>query len=71
MDKRAVTNEQKREIIERLYALWITPEETEQRLGQLIFNYVIRGTSTPFFYIEDYDFMERLNRDILSQVEKE
>lgn len=55
---RARTDEQKRAIIERLYALWTRDDRMRQlRLGQLI----IDGTSgQDFFYSEDEPFLAEL-----------
>lgn len=57
MNKRAVTEEQKREIIERLYMVWL--KEPEWRLSQLIWN-TFQGSD--FFYVEDKAFIEYLEK---------
>lgn len=65
--KRAITNEQKREIIERLYAVWIKEDYNHLRLGQLmeIVNIwkpnVISDSN--LFYFEDYDLIEELENE--------
>lgn len=55
MDKRATTNEQKREVIERLYKLWTTGDNQYLRLGQLIEN-----TRCEIYYKEDYELLDYL-----------
>lgn len=47
MKDRAVTSEQKRAVVERLYAAWL--KVPEQRFGQLVFN----ATDCLIFYTED------------------
>ncbi len=62
--KRAITNEQKREIIERLYNAWI--KEPDLRLGQLLHNELITNeyvSNIPLFYVEDYDLVEQLEKN--------
>lgn len=52
---RALTPEQKRELIERLYAAWC--RQPEQRLGQFVSNSLgIAGFG--FFYAEDSELVE-------------
>lgn len=55
MKDRAITNEQKREVIESLYALWI--KNPELRLGQLIWNGM---KEHDLFFEEDECFVEIL-----------
>jgi|GEM_PF-5585397 hypothetical protein len=52
---RAKTNEQKREIIERLYAIWT--KNPDLRLSQLIEN---TYGEFDYFYIEDGDFVAHI-----------
>ncbi len=57
MTGRATTPEAKREVVERLLAIWLS--RPEQRLGQLIEN--ARGWySRDLFYIEDSDLLRTL-----------
>ncbi len=56
MSKRAVTNEQKREIVEQLYTIWCRVPEL--RLGQMIYNYF---EEPELHYIEDKDFIAVLD----------
>jgi hypothetical protein len=58
MNKRAITDEHKREILERLYRAW--HKNHQLRLGQLIWNKVDRGD---LFYVEDEDFIKALEGD--------
>lgn len=51
MKGRAKTPEQKREIMERILAVWMTVPDL--RLGQLV-----NGTTRDAFYIEDYELAE-------------
>ena len=54
--KRAITLEEKKEIVDRLLALWTRDKEmSDLRLGQMIWNVTQGGD---FFYIEDYDFIK-------------
>lgn len=68
MDRRAVTEEQKAEILNRLLTAWLA--FPEQRLGQLIENYYGRvsplDVSRPpdLYHIEDYDLVENIERGI-------
>lgn len=55
MNKRAITPEDKKIIIDRLYACWL--KIPDERLGQLIWNSYGRHD---FFYVEDEDFVEHL-----------
>lgn len=57
--KRARTYDEKKEIIERLFKLWL--KVPEQRLGQLICNYAPSGD---LFFPEDYDLMDALERNV-------
>lgn len=59
MDKRACSPQQKKEIMERLYAVWIN--NPELRLGQLLYN---AFPNVDIFYIEDEDFIQKLERRI-------
>jgi hypothetical protein len=56
--KRATTDEQKREIIERLYQMWI--ENPQLRLGQLIGNVFHYPSGIDPYHWEDYDFIAAL-----------
>jgi hypothetical protein len=55
MNKRALTDQHKREIIERLYQVWLKNDQL--RLSQLIWN---RFGEFDFFYVEDEDFIKAL-----------
>lgn len=55
MKNRAITDQQKRVIIERLYAVWI--KNPELRLGQLIWNGM---KEHDLFFEEDVYFVELL-----------
>lgn len=71
-NKRAVTDEQKKEIILRLYRLWIAGDNKFLRLGQLIQNVFEKSSFNPktgepvlsmdFYSIEDFDFIEELEK---------
>jgi hypothetical protein len=54
MTDRAITEAQKREVIEQLLKLW--EQAPELRLGQMISNAVAGDP----FYIEDYDLIRRI-----------
>jgi len=56
--KRATTDKQKREIIERLYKLWT--EHPNLRLGQLMGNVYHYPSGIDPYFDEDYDFTQRL-----------
>ncbi len=56
-NKRAITPEHKREIVERLLALWL--KQPELRLGQMIYNNI---EEPELFYMEDADFIEALDQ---------
>ena len=56
MKNRAETPEQKREVIERLYAAWL--QAPLLRLGQLIENRVVR--KPVLFYVEDFQLVEQV-----------
>ena len=64
--KMKLTDEQKREIIERLYKVWT--KEPEQRLGQLIFNKLFHCDGKEehcddwLFYREDFDLINELEK---------
>lgn len=59
MKKRAITEEQKREIIEAIYQIWISGNNHYLRLGQML--EIAKGNiSNDLFYIEDYDLVEKL-----------
>ena len=57
MRRRAMTPQQKRDIIERLLSLW--EDNPDLRLGQLISN--TEGQANQF-YLEDYQFMDMLEK---------
>ncbi len=57
--KRAITPEQKREIIEQLYAIWCRVPEL--RLGQLVYINSTHLKKPGLFYIEDVDFIKLLD----------
>jgi hypothetical protein len=59
---RALTPEQKREVVERIYAAWCKPLVDQQRLGQLIRNSVTCGNQAVSYYIEDFDLVEAVER---------
>lgn len=56
MNKRALTPEQKRTLIDRLYQLWL--HNPKLRFGQLIRNVYL----TDFYYVEDEDFIHTLEQ---------
>lgn len=58
MDKRATTPELKREVIERLYELWI--KHPELRLGQLIGNVYHYPSGLDPYFDEDFKFIDKL-----------
>lgn len=69
MKNRAITVEQKRQVIESLFNLWI--KYPELRLGQLIENCITKLSNTndkpgwsdpPLYFIEDFDLFERVDR---------
>ena len=64
LEYRAHTDEQKREVIERLYRLWVKCPSL--RLGQLIINCF----DMDFYYTEDFDLIETLEA-IYQQLEEE
>lgn len=56
---RAITPEQKREVIERIYNAWL--KAPQQRLGQLISNATYnKNTIKDIFYVEDEDLAEKI-----------
>jgi hypothetical protein len=55
MNKRAITSQQKHEIIDRLFTVWIN--NPDLRLAQLIS--IVFGPQD-LFYVEDYDFIKEL-----------
>lgn len=63
MKGRAETPEQKRAIIERLYAAWLS--QPQQRLGQLVLNSIrfeVESPETALFYVEDDGLIERVEK---------
>lgn len=58
MNKRAITPEQKRQIIEQLYSIWL--KNPQLRLGQLIWN---KFGHMDFFFVEDTDFIQGLEEE--------
>lgn len=56
--KRAITNEEKKIIIDRLYEAW--KKEPQMRLGQLI---TVAFKGLDFFYTEDEDFISTIEDD--------
>ncbi len=60
--RRAIDDAEKREIVERLYALWTTGNLRFMRLGQLIGN-VYHSTDSggvALYYAEDYPLLEKM-----------
>ena len=55
VNNRAITDEQKEEVIDRLLTAW--KKQPKQRLGQLIYNVCY---PMDIFYIEDYDLITLL-----------
>jgi hypothetical protein len=55
---RAHTDEEKRELIERLLSAWKSPKGRHLRLGQLIVN---AGIVEPF-YVEDAELIDMVER---------
>lgn len=65
MKDRAITEEQKKEVLEKIFQFWI--KYPEMRLGQLIENarlYIDEGKD--LFYIEDYALIEILDQFVKS-----
>lgn len=60
---RAHTDEEKREVVERLLAAWKTPKGRHLRLGQLIAN---AGVREPF-YVEDAELADLVERLVSSR----
>ncbi len=58
--KRAKTDMEKQEIIERLFILWTKGDNYHLRFGQLIGN-VIRDEAV-LYNIEDFDLIEKLEK---------
>lgn len=58
MKNRALTSMQKREIIERLYLVWVNYNQL--RLGQLIENAL--GDLDELYNIEDYELVEQVEK---------
>jgi hypothetical protein len=56
VEGRAETDEQKREVLDKLYALWCSDELKGMRLGQVLLNVFPAG----FYYTEDQGLVERL-----------
>lgn len=57
---RALTPEQKREVVERLLRAWL--ERPSERLGQLIVNALPTCCSNDPFYVEDFELIEALEQ---------
>jgi len=61
MDKRALTDEDKKEVISEVLEIW--KKYPKLRLGQLIENAVLTILSeTNLFFIEDSEFVEMLKK---------
>ena len=62
MKGRAVTPEQKRELLDRIYEVWCDKSCSELRLGQLIGNATELGwcTGNRLFYVEDSALIDEL-----------
>lgn len=58
--RRALTPEQKKEILDRLLKLWLSGDNHYLRLGQLVNNYLHEGDR--LYHIEDYDLIEELEK---------
>lgn len=58
MSKRAKSEVEKQEIIERLYSLWIDGDNKYLRFGQLIGNYI--RDEQELYNIEDFELVEKL-----------
>lgn len=50
---RAVTDAEKRTILDRIYRAWTLPAVAQQRLGQLVFNAARFPSECDLFYVED------------------
>lgn len=59
---RALTDDEKRVIIERVCAAWTLPGANQQRLGQLIFNAARFPDKIDIFNVEDVALAERIER---------
>ncbi len=55
LDGRALTDEQKREVLDRIYTAWAGDRMRAWRLGQLIAN--VCGTRS-VFHVEDFDLVD-------------
>jgi hypothetical protein len=58
---RAVTDDQKRQIVERILWIWTQPKYKEQRLGQLLRN-ALSPNESRLGHIEDDDLAEAVER---------
>lgn len=58
MEKRANTNEQKKEILEHLLEIWV--KVPELRLGQLLGNVYHAPSGGDPYYVEDYDLIHEI-----------
>jgi len=57
MNNRAKTDEQKREIVDRLYAVWV--KNPDLRFGQLIWN-GYGNIESNLFYVEDRELISSM-----------
>lgn len=65
MRDRAITEEQKKEVLEKIFQLWM--KYPEMRLGQLIENArLYTGEGKDLFYIEDYPLAGIIDRFVKS-----
>jgi hypothetical protein len=62
MNNRAETPEQKRDVIERIYAVWLL--RPTERLGQMLVNCLPERCADDPFYIEDFELCEALEKRI-------
>jgi hypothetical protein len=66
MEKRAMTAKEKKDVMKRLYKLWL--QNPELRLAQLIENvYHHAGPDHCIFHKEDFDFIEELENHYKKQ----
>lgn len=59
MNKRAVTPDKKREIVEDLLTIWL--DNPQLRLGQLIGNVYHAPTGGDPYHVEDVDFINEIS----------
>ena len=60
MQKRAKTDDEKRDIIVRLFTLWTTGDNKYLRFGQMLGNFI--RNEQEMYNIEDFDLIEKLEK---------